>query len=83
MFGSQRVDLVQQPRAGQQVEKTEGVRALGLGKDSALLPRGVGLATVHAGRLLDGGDGFVTFTLPSIAGLFLFFSVLLQGSRLS
>lgn len=73
VFGKQRFDLVQQPRARQRVEQAEGVCALGVGKDSALLPSGVGLATVHYGRLSDGRNGFVALTLPSLAGLLDYF----------
>jgi len=65
--------LLQQPRAGQHIEKIAHLPLLGAGVYKALLPCGVRLTTVHAGRLLDGGIGFVTFTLPSFAGLLFLF----------
>ena len=65
--------LVQQPRAGQHIENIAHLRLLSAGEDKALLPCGVRLTTVHVGRLLDGGIGFVTFTLPSFAGLLFLF----------
>ncbi len=43
--------VLQQFRAGQQIEKALGVRAVGLREDAVLLPSGERLSRTHRGRL--------------------------------